>query len=286
MITNQGSNQLVITYNLDYQNLSGTAAVRRTFTKALEGSLTVSRAWRAPQPNELFAAGLHQGAARIELGNATLLPEAATGLSAGLRWKGNRWQADVSAYRQWINNFVFLQPGEDILTIRGYYKTFRYEQTDARLDGLDIAVQGALLNHLVASVKGSLVRSWDRTKQDWIILTPADRVQAGLRYQRDRGRWKDCFLGATVAYVARQTRIPDNFDAIDYPRPPADYTLVSATVGATLPSKRFPAQISLTADNLLNKGYRDYLDTFRYFLDQPGRNLTLRLYVPLGSTHS
>ncbi|RYD51688.1 MAG: TonB-dependent receptor [Sphingobacteriales bacterium] len=285
MITNQGSNQQIVTYNLDYQNLSGTAAVRRTVAKILEGSLTLSRAWRAPQANELFAAGLHQGAARIELGNPSLLPESATGLSAGLRSKGTHWQADISAYRQWINNFVYLQPGEDILTIRGYYKTFRYQQTDARLDGLDASVQGPVLKYLEASAKLSLVRSWDRVQQDWIILTPADRLQGGLRYQRDLGRWKRFFMGGTVAYVARQTRIPENFDAIDYPRPPADYTLVSATAGVTLPSARFPAQISLTADNLLNTRYRDYLDAFRYFLDQPGRNLTLRLYVPLGASN-
>lgn len=286
MITNQGSNQQVVKYDLDYRNLSGTVAARRTFAKGLEGSLTLSRAWRAPQANELFAAGLHQGAARIEAGNPSLQPEAATGLSAGGRWKGKSWQAEVNAYRQWISNFVFLQPGGDLLTIRGFYKTFRYQQTDARLDGLDVSVGGTPLRFVNVHAKASLLRAWDRSRADWIILMPADRLEGGVRYERDLGRWKDVFLGTDVAYVARQTRVPQNFDSMDYPRPPADYTLFSASAGATLPWPQFPARVSLTVENLFNRSYREYLDAFRYFLDRPGRNFILRLYVPLGKTHS
>ena len=36
------------------------------------------------------------------------------------------------------------------------------------------------------------------------------------------------------------------------------------------------------AENLFNTTYRDYLSRFRYFIDDPGRNVVLRLRVPLG----
>jgi len=34
--------------------------------------------------------------------------------------------------------------------------------------------------------------------------------------------------------------------------------------------------------NLFNKRYRDYLSRFRYFTDDPGRNVTISLSVPFG----
>jgi iron complex outermembrane recepter protein len=40
-------------------------------------------------------------------------------------------------------------------------------------------------------------------------------------------------------------------------------------------------EISLSGNNLLNVSYRDYLNRFRYFGDEMGRNIVLRLRLPL-----
>ena len=36
----------------------------------------------------------------------------------------------------------------------------------------------------------------------------------------------------------------------------------------------------IAVNNLTNVAYRDYLDRFRYFADEPGRNIIFRLRVP------
>jgi iron complex outermembrane receptor protein len=278
MLTNQGNGQTVVPYNFQYGSFSGTAALRRQLAPGLEGSVTLARSWRPPNAAELFAAGLHQGTARIELGNSQLQPEAATSITLGADWQRERFALHLSGYRQWINNFIFLQPGADILTIRGYYKTFGYRQTNATLTGLDASASWEATKHLQLSARGSLLAARDQSADDWIILMPSNRGTGTARWSGDLGKFKTAFVQAEMQYVARQNRIPQNFDVLDDLRPPADYTLLGISVGATLPTSGIT--VSLAAENLLNRRYREYLDAFRYFLDRPGRNFILRVHVP------
>jgi iron complex outermembrane receptor protein len=82
--------------------------------------------------------------------------------------------------------------------------------------------------------------------------------------------------------VRRQTRVPRDNDERDYQAPPPGYWLLGAEVGGTLQlGARTPLEISLTGTNLLDQRYRDYLNRYRYFLDELGRNVTLRLRMPL-----
>ena len=38
--------------------------------------------------------------------------------------------------------------------------------------------------------------------------------------------------------------------------------------------------LSLSVTNLLNTSYREYLNRFRYYADEMGRNITLRIKIP------
>jgi iron complex outermembrane receptor protein len=42
--------------------------------------------------------------------------------------------------------------------------------------------------------------------------------------------------------------------------------------------------LSLSVYNLFNTTYRDYLNAFRYFAPEVGRNVALRLTVPFGQS--
>ena len=282
MLTNQGNGQTVVPYNFQYGSLSGTLALKRQVAPGLEWSATLARSWRPPNAAELFAAGLHQGTARIELGNRNLQPEAATGLTVGTDWQQKRFALHVSGYRQWINNFIFLEPGADILTIRGYYKTFGYRQTNATLTGFDASASWEATPHVQLTARGSILRAQDRVADGWIVLMPSDRVSGTARWSGNAGFLKNAFAQADVQFVARQSRLPQNFDVLDDLRPPADYTLVGAGIGATLPHTNMT--VSLSAENLLNRSYREYLDAFRYFLDRPGRNFILRVHIPFNNS--
>lgn len=277
----EGQSQVVKEYTFDYSSVSGTLGFRQQLKPSWEWSATLANAWRAPQSNELFSAGLHHGAARIELGNKDLQPERSYNLNLETKYTPGRLSIDLSLYNQWIDNYIYLEPGADMLTIRGYFKTFSYKQTDALLSGADLTLGYRWDQRLSTTFKAAFLRAWDRNANDWLILMPADRLSLGTRYTHPLGgRVRDGFIGATGRYVFRQQRIPSDFDAIDYPRPPAACFVLDAEAGATLQLGRQPVYASLAVSNALNARYRDYLDAFRYFLDQPGTNVALRLRVP------
>lgn len=279
----EGSNQQSVYYRYHYNNLSGTLGLRYRPSHTWNLDLTLANAWRAPQANELFSAGLHHGSARIELGNRDLRPERAYSLNIGAKYQPNdKLSAELTLYSQLINDFIFLEPGANLLTIRGYFKTFNYRQTNAWLNGADLSMQYHWTDQLHSTFKASTLFARDRQRNDWLILMPADRLSLSTRYGKDLSRrWKECFVELGGRYVLQQRRIPGNFDEIDFPRPPGSYFLLDASVGVTLYAQRQPFYLSLAATNLLDQRYRDYLDVFRYFLDQQGRNIALRIRVPL-----
>lgn len=278
----EGRSQQVVRYEYAFRNVSGTLGFNKHVNDRWQMSVIASNAWRAPQANELFSAGLHHGAARIELGNKTLDPERSYNLNIETKnqWTG-KLSSSVSLYTQYIRDYIYLEPGMDILTIRGYFKTFNYRQTNAHLNGADINATYVWNERLVSNAKAAFVLARDVTKRDWLIQMPADRLSFNTAYTRDlSATWKECFLSADAKYVFRQKRIPGNFDTIDYPHPPAGYFLLDASAGTRLQAGKQPLYISLTVMNILNQKYRDYLDAFRYFIDQPGTNVVLRVRVP------
>ena len=283
MYNPQGVTLTNVLYLFDYSNPSATVALKKQINKSWDASLTLANAWRAPQASELFSAGFHQGAARIEMGNKTLKPEQSYSLNLSSNYAVNEKLAiEATAYLQRIQHFIYLKPGADLLTIRGYYKTFDYTQTNALLKGIDLAASYHWNKHWQSTAKVSMLRATDLVQKDWLILMPSDRYKLSTRYERDINKhFKECFVGLAGQWVNQQKRIPANFDSIDYPRPPAAYFLLDAEAGVQLHIRQQPIYCSITASNLLNAKYRDYLDVFRYFLDQPGTNIALRFNVPI-----
>ena len=101
----------------------------------------LSTAWRAPNVNELYSDGLHHGAARIEKGDSSLAPERANSLMTGVSYSKSKWSFEVGLYTKLINDFIYLQPTyPPQLTIRGAFPSFRFSQTNARLNGADISI--------------------------------------------------------------------------------------------------------------------------------------------------
>jgi len=282
MFNPEGQQFQNVRYLFDYRNPSATLAVKKRLNQRLSWMATFANAWRAPQAPELFSAGFHQGGARIELGNRNLNPEISYGLNLSGQYEiEDKLMLELSLYGQNIQNFIYLRPGNEVLTIRGYYKTFNYVQTNALMSGADLALKYALSKTWKAELRMSTLRARDVAQKDWLILMPSDRCSASLKYQfAVNKQLNECFIGINSQYVWQQHRLPANFDNIDYPRPPAAYFLLNAEAGTKIKIQRQPMTCSIAVSNLLNTKYRDYMDVFRYFIDQPGTNVALRLSVP------
>jgi iron complex outermembrane receptor protein len=260
--------------------------------------MNFSTAWRSPQVNELYANGLHHGAARIERGNADMRPERSYNIATHINYTTSFLDIDAGAYLKNIQGFIFLRPDfPPELTIRGAFPLFTYQQTDARLHGFDFNATAHFWKHLDLIVKASVLRAWDLKANDWIIQMPSDRIDGQLSYRLgNTGKIHDTYFSVSGSFVSRQIRVPangnieiPNTDPVvmqsDYLPPPPEYFVAGIEMGTKVRFGHQACTLIFGVTNLFDNAYRDYMNAFRYFSDDTGRNISLRLHIPFVIIH-
>lgn len=266
-----------------FQSPTASLGVSRELGKNYIFLSTVGTAYRPPNVNELYSNGVHHGAAAFEIGNPNLKPEQSVNASVTLNYFFKKCFGYIHAYGYYFNNYIYLKPVfPATLTIRGAFPTFEYTQVNATYGGFDIAFNDTLTKHIIYSTRLSLVSAYDRTQNDWLISIPPTKWQNGIKYVFEtKGRIAKPYFSIDGIWVAHKSNTPINSD---YKAPPPAYFLLQAEVGAYLTIAKQYMLITLTGQNLLNAQYRDYLDRFRYYSDAVGRNIVLRLQIPLDFT--
>jgi iron complex outermembrane receptor protein len=274
----------------EYGSFSGSLGAQYRLNDHLHISVNAARAWRAAGVNELYASGLHHGAAVIEQGDPFLKGESASKFNATLHYDlGEKLEADVNFYYNYIHNFIFQQPTDSVVvTIRGAFPYTYYRQADASMKGMDAQLRWQFLPKWQVLTKASLLRAYNESANDWMIGMPSDRFEHELTFfPGNLKRLKDNYVSVSVNNVLKQTRIPANLKDPNDPRgqdlmaPPGAYNLLGLEAGSTVHFGRQPISVIIGAANLLNTRYREYLNFFRYFADEPGTNIYLKLKVPL-----
>ncbi|MFM8710487.1 MAG: TonB-dependent receptor domain-containing protein, partial [Sphingomonadales bacterium] len=254
-----------------------TLSITRKLNDKAQLRFNTSWAWRAPQVNELFVNGLHHGTASFEIGDSSFNAERS--LKQLVQWEyqqDSTWAIDITMHGNYVSNFINLVPSlPATLTLRGAYPTFRFAQINALIYGIDARFEHQWDRSWKGGVKGTLLWARDLTTSDWLQQMPAHRAEAQLSYLFTVGHFRNGYVTPSVLHVMRQTRVPTAF--IDYLPPPAAYTLLQLTMGTDWQIGTRRGGIVVGVYNLLNLRYRDYMNRFRYFTDEVGRNFTVQL---------
>lgn len=252
------------------------------FIHDLSWSVQVGLASRSPHVNELLSNGIHHGTATYEQGDPLLRIERSTSVQSKMVYENHAHtlRMEFSGYWQQIRDFIYLSPQPDspVLTNAGAFPKMVYRQTDARLTGFDAVFSFQLTRSLLVDFQGSMLRALDRTRSTWMILMPADRIKNTWKYTFANGKkYSDSYLSLETQHVFRQTRIPDAASGLrDYKMPPDAYTLLHVHAATTRKIGGHAVTIGISVRNLFDTGYRDYLNQFRYFTDELGRNIQVR----------
>lgn len=268
-----------------FNNFSGSLGINYRIHKNIEWHTNFATAWRPPNINELFSNGVHHGAASFEKGDANLTPEVAYNLSTTLNYAHPNLAVEVVLYYNHIDNYIYLKPQfPEVLTIRGAFPSFAYTQTDAIFRGIDTKIVVPLSSAVSWEAKGSFLWAYNQKEKDYLVLIPANRVENKISYKiNSGGKMKNWILSAGYLSVFEQKRVPI---ASDYAVPPRGYGLANLDITASLSvgkknkidkKENIPMQIGLQVNNLFNVVYRDYMNRFRYFSDEIGRNISLRV---------
>jgi iron complex outermembrane recepter protein len=268
----------IATPTYDFSNLTGSAGISYRWNENLKLSSNIATAWKAPTVNELFANGVHQSAGIFELGNPNLTSEKALNTNFSVYYTQNNISAEVNVYQNTIQNYTYLQPSANFIrTVRGSYPVFVYTQVNAVFRGVDAHIHYDLTKRIRITSKSALIFAYNHSMNDYLEQVPSNRFNHELSYNWGSVlKLKELTLSLSHLYVMKQNRLPPN---TDFAPPPEAYSLVGANVGMIIPLKKQEISLHLGVSNLFNVSYRDYLNRFRYYADDLGRNFTIRMKI-------
>ncbi len=268
---------------------SASLGALRQLTDAWSVKLDVSTSSRAPNPDEQYINGNSPTFPVLGLGKPDLGPETTYSTSLTTSWSSARVTAEASAYANLINDYIYFAPaiaasGQPIfdVTVAGSFPRFTTRPVNAAFYGADGGVAVAPVAQLQVGAQVSVVRARDRSDNSYLVFVPADRARGSVLYKLPAlGPLHETSLMANVERVRRQYRYDRHADLAP---PPAGYTLLGAALTTHLDVHHDDLEIALEGTNLANVRYRDYTSLLRYFADQPGRQLMLRLSIHFNTT--
>lgn len=273
---------------LDYHNVSANAGVQYQPSESLSLKLNLSRSSRTPNPAELFADGLHHSAAIIERGNLAIDKESVYQANLYLSAKAeflSGFRMELSPYFMASKNFITQNATGALVTVRGIFPVWDYEQVEARLFGADVDAELKFSPNMKWNGQFSIVNGQDLSKEQPLSMMMPPNIRNSL--QVDLPKWKNTYLRVENIAFLRQNRYPEvqvplsvieNGNSVektlDLSTSPAGYSLWNVFAGVGLGDH---LQVHAGVTNVANRRYREYLNRLRYFSDAHGRNLFLTL---------
>jgi len=261
----------------DFHNVSGSLGAVWRPKPHWDLRSNIGLSWRPPTVNELYSNGLHHGSASIEVGDENLESEQGYKWINTLHFEKNKLNIEVSAYAHYLNNYIYLDPtGEVQESLRGAFPVFNYKQTNALFLGADVSASYLLPYGLEYLIKGSLLSANDTEQDANLPMIPSNRLDNRLRYSlvTKNKDFTESFLQIQYSTVFKQTRYNQE---TDFAEAPPTYSLLNLSGGTKFNIDSKSVGLTVSANNLLNTSYKEYMNRFRYYAHDLGRNITLRL---------
>lgn len=260
-----------------FQNLSFNTGLDWRISDKISYHFNIGTAYRAPSINELYGSGLHHGEGKFIYSDENIQAEKAKAIITGIELNEyKRITGHLDFYFKQMDGYIYLKPVfPATLSIRGAFPSFKYEQRDAYFTGMDAWLSYEITKHLKSTHKLNIVRAYNTSDNSYLPFIPSDRFENGLKYEFDDSKhFKENNIDIHVLYVAKQNRVEKNSD---YKEAPDAYVIVNADAGTSIHIGKQHYEIGVSVNNILNNKYREYMNAFRYFTDEPGRSYVLRL---------
>lgn len=289
IIIEEFATQLLTNPIFEYHNISASAGVKYNLNtnSYISGNYALSS--RPPNVSELFSDGLHHSAARYEIGDLRFNQEVANRVSATYAYNTSKLNVLAEVFYNNIRDFIYLRPFDFILTNRGPFPLWEYQQTNAEMFGIDLTTTYKLSDALELLNKTAFIKGYDLKTNLPLIDVPAFNTTNQITYNNEA--WYNFLASLKSEWVFEQNEFPD-FDfvvedqltgeqiPIGISQPPPAYHLLHFSSEATFAvNENTSLNVRFAINNLLNTSYRNYLNRLRFFADDLGRNITLQLQL-------
>ena len=262
-----------------FRAITGTAGAAWQLSGPLAIAANVGRGFRAPAAQELFANGFHEGSRAYERGDSTVRVETSLNTDVALRLQATRVRGEITVYRNAIRDYLYLRPfGSGGLL----FDSLQVVQGNALLQGAEASGEWRPAAHLALTASVDFVQGTNTTTRTPLLYMPPLRGSTGIRVDGQRlprvpllgaaaRSVQRPYLSMQVEANRRQTRI----EARDF-APPGSLLLHGALGGVVSAAGRVMT-VDITARNIGNVRYRDYMSRYKEFADALGRSVVLRV---------
>ncbi|MEM9362525.1 MAG: TonB-dependent receptor [Bacteroidota bacterium] len=302
------TNQDIFRDNYSFTNFTLSLGYIRQLSENSTFRTNLGTAWRTPNVYELFSFG-QQGTESIfgllrftdedgtastrevfTLEDSDVEPERGFKLINEFQTNKNGNSHNITFYANYIDNFVFDRPFGVFGGIRGPNFGFFFDQADALFFGLDYTWKSNWTKNVSGVFGFSYL--WSRNIGDNEPLINQPPISTSFELQWDHGSFwflDSSRLSLRPSYTFEQFQAPrtispeslvngsetatSDSEIFDFLDPPEGYFLLDLTWNFAW--KNLSASIS--ANNLLDTSYRNYLNELRYYADEPGRNILFTL---------
>jgi iron complex outermembrane receptor protein len=254
-----------------YHSVTGNLGALFRVAEPVAVVVNLGRGYRAPTAYDLFSNGVHEGTVRFERGDPSLENETSVNGDLALRVQTSAVSAEVGAFANYIDNFIFPDPTGEVDPESGL-QIFDITQGNARLTGFEAAVEYHANAWLHLRSTADYTRGRNRTTGEPLPFVPPFRITYSVRLEGgDRGRLQHPYLSLGAESNARQTDLdPEDFA-------PAGYTLVNLGAGVAIPMGERTVAVDLQLRNALDESYASFLSRYKTYALDPGRNFVVRV---------
>ena len=267
----------------DYDELAISLAAGATWhiDEANSLALVLQRSQRNPTSTELYAEGPHFATSQYEFGDADLKQETAYGVDLTYRTTHENWQAEVSLFYTYFDDYIFSEDLGYETDVNGIGKgdpgfdddkalhTYQFDAIDAQFYGIEAQLDYTLIesesNRVLLSLMGDWVHATNEDTGDDLARMPPMRI--GSRLSWATGNWDS---GVELRYAFEQDNTGPEETSTD------DYLKLNLDVNYRLDlGNGITAVLFARAENLLDEEIRHHTSFVKEEAALPGRNFTI-----------
>ena len=197
----------------------------------------------------------------------------------------SKYDFATTLHSNFMQNYIYTAPtGKVLLTTKGAFPEYTYQQTNALLSGVDIDFSYKWTNKFSSLTKSTYLYAYDFDENNGLIGISPNRIEQAFWYSIfKKNEDNDLIFSFAASYFFKQNNSNLNFELVN---PPKGYYLFDTGLSYKIrynykyEYRHDYIKVNFEINNLLNTQYRDYMNRNRFFANEMGRNFKLSIEIP------
>jgi len=266
----------------NFSSFNASIGMGYTINNSWNLTATLGSNFRFPTAIELSANGIHHGAFRHEMGDASLKPEQGISFDTKLSYAKNSFKMAFSPYAYYFSNYIFLKPSGQFSILPHGGQIYQYSQSEALISGFEISAEKRFFDRITAEVVLEYLYNRqitsDASKDYPLPFTPPPNAYWEIGYQfKPLKTFSNTVLSVNGRTALEQNRIAQN-ELIT-----PGYSIFGGALKSDIKLGNFMANVQLSVNNAFNTKYFNHNSYYRALeIPEMGRNIQLLVRIPFG----